>query len=81
MPPKPLSAGYFDGWYADQAATQVVAEIMNRHMGFPPGTRAGTVPGGKPICRFMISATTCVAAWSAYQPSKYSADSGFGGTG
>ena len=45
MPPKPLSAEYFDGWYADQAATQVVAEIMNRHMGFPPGTRAGTVPG------------------------------------
>ena len=44
MPPKPLSAEYFDGWYADQAATQVVARIMNRHMGFPPGTRAGTVP-------------------------------------
>src|SRR5580693_2815255 len=44
VPPKPLSAEYFDGWYADQAATQVVAEIMNRHMGFPPGTRAGTVP-------------------------------------
>ena len=43
MPPKPLSAEYFDGWYADQAATQVVAEIMNRHMGFPPDTRAGTV--------------------------------------
>jgi SAM-dependent methyltransferase len=42
--PKPLSAEYFDGWYADQAATRVVAEIMNRHMGFPPGTRAGTVP-------------------------------------
>jgi hypothetical protein len=45
VPPKPLSAEYFDGWYADQAATQVVAEIMNRHMGFPPDTRAGTVPG------------------------------------
>jgi SAM-dependent methyltransferase len=44
VPPKPLSAEYFDGWYADQAATQVVAEIMNRHMGFPPGSRAGTVP-------------------------------------
>jgi SAM-dependent methyltransferase len=44
VPPKPLSAEYFDGWYADQAATQVVAEIMNRNMGFPPGTRAGTVP-------------------------------------
>jgi SAM-dependent methyltransferase len=42
--PKPRSAEYFDGWYADQAATRVVAEIMNRHMGFPPGTRAGTVP-------------------------------------
>jgi SAM-dependent methyltransferase len=44
MPPKPRSAEYFDGWYADQAATLVVAEIMNRHMGFPPGTRAGVVP-------------------------------------
>jgi SAM-dependent methyltransferase len=44
VPPEPLSAEYFDGWYADQAATQVVAGIMNRHMGFPPGIRAGTVP-------------------------------------
>jgi len=44
VPPKPLSAEYFDGWYADQAATQVVAGIMNRHMGFPPDIRAGTVP-------------------------------------
>ena len=43
MPPKPRSAGYFDDWYADQAATPAVAEIMNRHMGFPPGTRAGVV--------------------------------------
>jgi SAM-dependent methyltransferase len=45
MPPKPLSAEYFDGWYTDQASAQVVAEIMNRHMGLPPDTRAGTVPG------------------------------------
>jgi SAM-dependent methyltransferase len=44
MPAKPRSAEYFDGWYADQAATPAVAEIMNRHMGFPPDTRAGTVP-------------------------------------
>src|ERR1017187_4248922 len=43
MPPKPRSAEYFDGWYADQAATPAVAEIMNRHMGFPPDTRAGAV--------------------------------------
>jgi SAM-dependent methyltransferase len=43
MPPEPRSAEYFDGWYASQAATPAVAEIMNRHMGFPPGTRAGTV--------------------------------------
>jgi SAM-dependent methyltransferase len=42
--PKPRSAEYFDGWYADQAATPAVAEIMNRHMGFAPDTRAGTVP-------------------------------------
>jgi ubiquinone/menaquinone biosynthesis C-methylase UbiE len=44
VPPKPLSAEYFDGWYADQAATQVVAGIMNRHMGFPADIRAGAVP-------------------------------------
>ncbi|MGB6452949.1 MAG: methyltransferase domain-containing protein [Streptosporangiaceae bacterium] len=44
MPPEPLSADYFDDWYANQAGTPTVAEIMNRHMGFPPGTRAGTVP-------------------------------------
>ena len=43
MTPTPRSAGYFDGWYADQAATPAVAEIMNRHMGFPPDTRAGVV--------------------------------------
>ncbi len=44
MPQKPLSAGYFDGWYADRGAMPAVDEIMNRHMGFPPGTRAGVVP-------------------------------------
>lgn len=33
MLPKPLSAEYFDGWYANQAAKPTVAEIMNRHMG------------------------------------------------
>ncbi|MGH3394929.1 MAG: GNAT family N-acetyltransferase, partial [Streptosporangiaceae bacterium] len=43
MPPKPRSAEYFDGWYASQAAMPTVAEIMNRHMGFPPDTRAGVV--------------------------------------
>ena len=43
MPPKPRSAEYFDGWYSDQAATTAVAEIMNRHMGFPSDTRAGVV--------------------------------------
>ncbi len=43
MPPKPLSAEYFDGWYANQAATRLVAEIMNRHMGFAPDTRAGVL--------------------------------------
>jgi SAM-dependent methyltransferase len=44
MSPKPRSAEYFDGWYADQAARPAVAEIMNRYMGFPPETRAGVVP-------------------------------------
>jgi SAM-dependent methyltransferase len=44
MPPKPRSAEYFDGWYANQAVMPTVAEIMNRHTGFPPATRAGVVP-------------------------------------
>ena len=44
MSTKPRSPEYFDGWYANQAATPTVAEIMNRHTGFPPGTRAGVVP-------------------------------------
>ena len=44
MPLKPRSAEYFDGWYADRVATSAVDEIMSRHMGFPPGTRAGVVP-------------------------------------
>jgi SAM-dependent methyltransferase len=43
MPPKPRSAEYFDGWYANQAAMPTVAGIMNRHMGFPPDMRAGVV--------------------------------------
>ena len=43
MPPKPRSAEYFNGWYADQAAMPTVAEIMNRYMGFPPDTRAGVI--------------------------------------
>jgi SAM-dependent methyltransferase len=43
MPAKPRSAEYFDGWYADQTAAPTVSEIMDRHMGFPPGTRAGVV--------------------------------------
>jgi SAM-dependent methyltransferase len=43
MPPKPRSAEYFDGWYANQAAMLTVAGIMNRHMGFPPDMRAGVV--------------------------------------
>jgi SAM-dependent methyltransferase len=44
MPTTSRSAEYFDGWYANQAAMPTVAEIMNRHMGFPPATRAGVVP-------------------------------------
>jgi len=40
----PRSAEYFDGWYADQAASPAVAEVKNRHMGFPPGTLAGVLP-------------------------------------
>lgn len=43
MPPKPRSAEYFDDWYVNQAATSTVADIMNRHMGFPRETRAGVV--------------------------------------
>lgn len=44
MHPRPRSAEYFDGWYADRVATPTVDAIMNRHMGFPSGMRAGVVP-------------------------------------
>jgi SAM-dependent methyltransferase len=43
MPPQRRSDTYFDGWYADQAATLSVAEITNRHMGLPPDLLAGVV--------------------------------------
>jgi len=45
MPPKPLSAEYFDEWYADKAATPTVAEITNRLIGLPADLSAGVVPG------------------------------------
>lgn len=41
--PKPPSAEYFDGWYANKGATPAVGEIMNRHMGLPPDLQAGVV--------------------------------------
>ena len=44
MQSRPRSPEYFDGWYADRVAMPAVDEIMNRHTGFPPGTRAGVVP-------------------------------------
>jgi SAM-dependent methyltransferase len=44
MQSRPRSPEYFDDWYADRVATPTVDEIMNRHTGFPPGTRAGVVP-------------------------------------
>ncbi|HEY5394333.1 MAG TPA: class I SAM-dependent methyltransferase [Trebonia sp.] len=45
MTPKPRTAEYFDGWYADKSATPQVAEIMNRNLGLPPDAIAGSVPG------------------------------------
>jgi SAM-dependent methyltransferase len=33
---KPRSPEYFDGWYADMAASPVKDEIMRRHLGLPP---------------------------------------------
>lgn len=44
MPPQKRSSDYFDGWYADKRAAPAVGEIMNRHMGLPPGLLAGAVP-------------------------------------
>ena len=44
MTPKPRSAEYFDGWYADMSAAPQVAEIMNRNLGLPPDAQAGIVP-------------------------------------
>jgi SAM-dependent methyltransferase len=44
MAPKPRSAEYFDGWYADKAVSPLVVEIQNRHLGLPPDALAGVVP-------------------------------------
>jgi SAM-dependent methyltransferase len=44
MTPKPRSAEYFDGWYADKSAAPQVTEIMNRNLGLPPDALAGIVP-------------------------------------
>jgi SAM-dependent methyltransferase len=41
--PKPRSAEHFDQWYANMAVSPQVGEIMNRHLGFPPGALAGVV--------------------------------------
>jgi SAM-dependent methyltransferase len=43
-PPAQRSVEYWDGWYADKAATPAVGEIMNRHLGLPPDLLAGCVP-------------------------------------
>jgi SAM-dependent methyltransferase len=42
--PKPRSAEYFDGWYADKSDAPQVAEIMNRNLGLPADALAGIVP-------------------------------------
>jgi SAM-dependent methyltransferase len=44
VPPKPLSADYWDNWYAGKAAAHTVGEVMNRHLGLPPDLLAGVVP-------------------------------------
>jgi SAM-dependent methyltransferase len=36
MPPNPLSAEYFDGWYHDKAGTPEVDEVHRRVLGLPP---------------------------------------------
>jgi SAM-dependent methyltransferase len=43
MPSQKRSDKYFDGWYANQAVSPLVAAVMNRHMGLPPDLLAGVV--------------------------------------
>ncbi len=45
--PKPRSAEYFDGWYANKSDSPQVAEIMNRNLGLPPDALAGIVPASR----------------------------------
>jgi len=44
MPPAPHSVEYWDEWYAGKAASPIIGEIMNRHLGLPPDLLAGVVP-------------------------------------
>jgi ubiquinone/menaquinone biosynthesis C-methylase UbiE len=39
---RPALAQYFDGWYADMAASSVKDEIHQRHLGLPPGLRSNS---------------------------------------
>jgi 2-polyprenyl-3-methyl-5-hydroxy-6-metoxy-1,4-benzoquinol methylase len=41
VPPGPLSAEYFDGWYRDKSENPQVDEVHRRVLGLPP-----TVPSG-----------------------------------
>jgi SAM-dependent methyltransferase len=43
MPTQKRSDKYFDGWYANQAVSPLVAAVMNRHMDLPPDLLAGVV--------------------------------------
>ena len=46
MPPKPISAEYFDAWYRDKTDTPQVDEMHRRVLGLPPTVPSGScVPG------------------------------------
>ena len=47
--PAPLSAQYFDGWYADMAGSSAKDEVMRRHLGLPPYLQSTSLLGWEGI--------------------------------
>ena len=43
MSTPPLTAGYFDGWYADMVASPVKDDVVRRHLGLPPYLQSTSV--------------------------------------
>jgi len=71
--PVPLSAEYFDGWYANMASSGISDEIQQRHLGLPAyvmSTSLLTWDGVGDVTRALQLAadSTLLTGWEALDP-------------